>query len=276
MISIISPILGNPSKVKTFISSFLDNTQGQFKLLENIELIIIDDGSEVNLKETVKAFTQKFDERKWRLIFLRNEKNEGRAFSRNKAAKFATCEWLFFVDIDNLLQQGCLKKLYSIVLSSKVPLVVRANVRCWPKLTSTSNYLHYFDSRYLGSRYAGTVKIEYRYFASDAFLINKSVFDSLQGFDESFRHYGCEDEEFGARLRAKNIPYFFCSDALLYDNDSPTLDRACARMIPYARYSVPILIRKHPTIIDKLLFPQAENLKNIKSAILKGVLYCAN
>ncbi|MFN6813424.1 glycosyltransferase family A protein, partial [Proteus mirabilis] len=81
-----------------------------------------DDGSEVNLKETVKAFTQKFDERKWRLIFLRNEKNEGREFSRNKAAKFSTCEWLFFVDIDNLLQQGCLKKLYSIVLSSKVPL----------------------------------------------------------------------------------------------------------------------------------------------------------
>lgn len=128
----------------------------------------------------------------------------------------------------------------------------------------------------MGNRYKGTVKIEYRYFASDAFLISKSEFEAQKGFDESFRHYGCEDEEFGARLRLSSVPFFFCSDALLYDNDTPTLDRACERMIPYARYSVPLLVKKHPEIVDKLLFPQAERKGSMKSTVLRVALSCAN
>lgn len=120
MISIISPVLGSSSKVETFISALLANTHGQKNILKNIELIIIDDGSEVNLEDTTIAFSEKFNEREWRLVFLRNEINEGRAFSRNRAAKSASNEWLFFVDIDNLLQQGCLDSLHSIDRKSVV------------------------------------------------------------------------------------------------------------------------------------------------------------
>ncbi len=47
-------------------------------------------------------------------------------------------------------------------------------------------------------------------------------------------------------------------------------------MIPYARYSVPLLVKKHPEIVDKLLFPQAERKGSMKSTVLRVALSCAN
>ncbi|GDX04564.1 glycosyltransferase family 2 protein [Buttiauxella sp. A111] len=268
MISIITPILGTKDKVISFISSLLEISSLEPVKLNDIELIVIDDGSELSLKSTVEFFYAAFLERNWSVKFLRNEVNQGRAYSRNKAAKQASNEWLFFVDIDNLIQPGCLSNLISMIDKNNEPFVARANVRCWPALTKKSNYLHYFDSRYLGNRYKDSVTIDYRYFASDAFIISRTQFNILNGFDESFRHYGCEDEEFGVRLKLFNIRFLFCHDALLFDNDSPTLNRACERMVPYAQYSVPLLLEKHPQIIDSILFPLAEK-QTVKAIVVK-------
>ena len=272
MISIISPVLGTSDKVRKFISSILSLSYTGDSILKDIELVIIDDGSSVDLRSTVMDYYPSFKERNWNLKFIRNDVNCGRAYSRNRAAEQATYEWLFFVDIDNLIQENCLNNLLAMIANSNDDFVARANVRCHLERRSESNYVSYFDSRYLGNRVEGDVEIDYRYFASDAFIIKKDLFNFLNGFDESFRHYGCEDEEFGIRLRNEKIKFYFCSNALLIDDDNPTLDRACTRIVSYSRYSVPLLVKKHPKALPNLLFPAVEKENTPVTLLLKIVL----
>jgi glycosyltransferase involved in cell wall biosynthesis len=221
-----------------------------------VELILIDDCSPVSLAEIAASYAEAFKD-KINFLFHRNQVNSGRAISRNVGISLATNSLIMFIDIDNLLEPGAIKKIVSF-FHDKHHTAARINIRIDPARLYTSNYLCYFDSRYLGARNIPEGIISTRFFASDGIILTRDIIDTIGGFDETFYHYGCEDEELGIRVSKAKYDFYFLPDVRAEDSDTPTLRRASERMIVYASKSFPVLKEKHPECVKDSLFSSYE------------------
>jgi glycosyltransferase involved in cell wall biosynthesis len=221
-----------------------------------VELILIDDCSPVSLAEIAASYAEAFKD-KINFLFHRNQVNSGRAISRNVGISLATNSLIMFIDIDNLLEPDAIKKIVSF-FHDKHHTAARINIRIDPARLYSSNYLCYFDSRYLGARNIPEGIISTRFFASDGIILTRDIIDTIGGFDETFYHYGCEDEELGIRVSKAKYDFYFLPDARAEDSDTPTLRRASERMIVYASKSFPVLKEKHPECVKDSLFSSYE------------------
>ena len=80
----------------------------QRQSLKDIEIIYIDDNSTDNSVRLIK-YLQKKDKR---IILLKNLKNRGEFYSRNKAAMLCRGEYIQFIDSDDIIVNNILEKAY--------------------------------------------------------------------------------------------------------------------------------------------------------------------
>ena len=99
-ITVIMPTYNAEKTVKEAVNSVIAQT------VKNWELIVIDDGSTDN---TINILTElaKSDSR---ICFLKNEKNCGVSYTRNRAVALAKGEWIAFLDSDDIWQRKKLEK----------------------------------------------------------------------------------------------------------------------------------------------------------------------
>lgn len=90
-VSVIIPFYNRVDWVIKALNSALKQTH------ENIEIILIDDGSTENISRILKI--KKEDKR---IIYFRNKKNYGAANSRNKGLKISTGAYISFLDSDDI------------------------------------------------------------------------------------------------------------------------------------------------------------------------------
>lgn len=90
-VSIIMPSYNTAKFISETIESVLAQTYTDWKL------IIVDDCSTDNTDEVVKPYLSDS-----RIIYIKNEKNSGAAFSRNRALREAKGKWIAFLDSDDL------------------------------------------------------------------------------------------------------------------------------------------------------------------------------
>ncbi len=83
------------------------------------ELILINDGSTDNSGKRCDAYA-KADSR----IHVIHQKNQGLSGARNAGLEYATGEYIFFLDSDDSLKQGALKRVYTVMEKSKADVVV--------------------------------------------------------------------------------------------------------------------------------------------------------
>lgn len=76
------------------------------------ELIIIDDCSSDNTEDTVKA---KIADNKYNIIYLKNKKNMGAAFSRNRGISLAKGEYIAFLDADDIWRSDKINKQIELI-----------------------------------------------------------------------------------------------------------------------------------------------------------------
>lgn len=107
LVSIVMPSYNTAKFISVAIESVLMQTY------QNWELLIVDDCSTDNTDEVVS----KYDDR--RIIYLKNEKNSGAAFSRNKALKRAKGKWIAFLDSDDLWYQTKLEEQIEFMKKNK-------------------------------------------------------------------------------------------------------------------------------------------------------------
>lgn len=98
LVSIISPSYNTSQFIGEMIESVLMQSYSDW------ELIIIDDASSDNTDEIVSSYSDE------RIIYLKNDKNRGAAYSRNRALKLAKGEWIAFLDSDDLWEKDKLAK----------------------------------------------------------------------------------------------------------------------------------------------------------------------
>jgi glycosyltransferase involved in cell wall biosynthesis len=90
MISVILPTYNNEQTIFYSIKSILNQSY------KNFELIIVNDCSKDNTKKVIKSFDDS------RIVYLENDRNIGRAQSRNKAIKKAKGNFIAVMDGDDI------------------------------------------------------------------------------------------------------------------------------------------------------------------------------
>lgn len=132
-ISVVIPFYNASNFILKAINSVKDQT-----ILPK-ELILIDDGSSDNTYDIVKDLKLPFDFR-----LLRNEKNIGRSYSRNLGVKKAKCDFVAFLDADDMYLKNHLEILskedahliYSIprTFIDKSDNIIRVSKKSYPSL----------------------------------------------------------------------------------------------------------------------------------------------
>lgn len=113
-LSIIIPMYNAEKYIEKCIKSILNQT------LEEIEIIIVNDGSTDNSLEIVK----KYEENK--KIIIQNNKNEGLTKTRNNALKLAKGKYIYFMDADDYLEENekILENLYNIIEKNEFDILI--------------------------------------------------------------------------------------------------------------------------------------------------------
>lgn len=99
LVSVIMPSYNTASVIAASIQSVLQQSY------TNWELIIVDDCSTDNTDSIIYPFLHDT-----RIIFLKNDKNSGAAYSRNRALREAKGRWIAFLDSDDLWSPDKLMK----------------------------------------------------------------------------------------------------------------------------------------------------------------------
>ncbi|MGC6387337.1 glycosyltransferase family 2 protein [Ewingella sp. S1.OA.A_B6] len=272
LISIIVPAYCNAEKLERFLKGIIELDYPR----NFLQLIIIDDCSPIDLESTFNEFKKECNN-SHSLIFHRNSINLGRSKTRNIGIGYAEGRVLLFIDVDNILEKKALIGISDFFYEKNLTSA-RINIRINPSRLCSSQYMRYFDSRYLGARDVGQSLISTRFFASDGVAVTRDVIDSIGGFDESFYHYGCEDEELGMRIGEMGYPFYFLPNVKAEDSDTPTISRASARMVTYAHKSFPLLKEKHPECLRESIFGAYELLRisqKKSDRILLSILHAA-
>lgn len=104
LVSIISPVYNGERYIANFLDSVLEQTY------ENIELIIVDDGSTDNTDKIVKSYKGKFDNCQYKLIYMQQSENKGQAAAINVGLKVFSGFFLMWMDSDDILYPEAIEK----------------------------------------------------------------------------------------------------------------------------------------------------------------------
>lgn len=107
LVSIIMPSYNTDKYIKRAIESVINQTYQAW------ELIIVDDCSTDNTDLVVDSIEDS------RIKYIKNNKNSGAAFSRNRALREATGKWIAFLDSDDLWYPQKLEKQISFMKKNK-------------------------------------------------------------------------------------------------------------------------------------------------------------
>ena len=106
LVSIISPCYNG----ENYVSRFLDSVLAQD--YDNIELIVINDGSTDNSQEILESYLSKFEKRNYKYVIIRQE-NAGQSEAINKGLDVFTGVYMTWIDSDDVLTSDSIsKKVY--------------------------------------------------------------------------------------------------------------------------------------------------------------------
>ncbi len=129
-VSIIIPVYN----VERYLRECLDSVVGQ--TMTDIEMICIEDCSTDHSWEILQEYAQ----REPRMVLLRNERNSGLSYTRNRGIEIARGEYIQFVDSDDYILPDAAEKLYRIAKDNDLDLLKFLYVQY---LESSKKFLEY-------------------------------------------------------------------------------------------------------------------------------------
>lgn len=210
LVSVIVPAYNHEKFVGECIESIIKQTY------ENIELIIVNDGSKDNTSQVVKKYENKCKERFNRFIFI-DKKNEGICKTLNRGIKESSGEYLCFLASDDLMLDGCINDLVNYFSNNKDVERIISNF-----------YIYYYnmDKKELcykeEPKWVSYMNLDRKKFYIENLFQNqitvfgmyrKCVIDKVGLFDESLL---IEDWDMNLRLINKNVKLGYISQPLYY------------------------------------------------------------
>lgn len=177
VISVVLPTFNRASMLGRAIESVLAQTW------DDLELIVVDDGSSDETAEVVGGFTDK------RLRYLRLEDNRGAAFARNRGIKVARGEYLAFQDSDDEWLPHKLSRQMKVMLSMAPEVSVVYTDMLRVGKDETVSYLRAPEVVKGEPIDRGTCEYRALFLGIVAVLMRKSCFDEAGLFDEKFPRF---------------------------------------------------------------------------------------
>jgi len=218
--SIIIPTYNARSTLKLLLESLTRDGRDDF------DIIVVDDASTDGTQELVNTFNT--------VQYVCQNKRSGPAAARNRGASIARGEWLVFTDADTCFLPDTLSAITRAVSECNADAFVEtyagrpANDGFMPRYKGLYELVT-IDERLLKQ---GDDYISYNTWAPRPGLVNKTVFDAVDGFDETFRGADLEDMDFGYRLAATGYKIVFTPHIKIKHNYPATF---CKEIRPFAR-----------------------------------------
>lgn len=111
-ISVIMPIYNTEQYLREAINSILNND------LSNIELILINDGSQDNSEAICLEYTSKYEN-----IIYHKQENSGQGVARNVGLNIARGNYIYFMDSDDYIEEGALDKLLNMAVEEDLEAI---------------------------------------------------------------------------------------------------------------------------------------------------------
>lgn len=195
LVSVIITTFNRPNMLLRSILSVISQTY------ENIEIVVVDDCSDYDLKEQVASICSNF-------VYVRNIKNMGVSASRNKGFSESSGEYVSFLDDDDEILPEKIEKQVNLFLSNQdVDAVYCGSLRKYNKSK--------FERPPLlkGDIFPGVLASCPN--AIHTLLLKRWCFDLVGGFDENISFY--EDFDFWIRLSRKCL-FDYIPDCLVVYN----------------------------------------------------------
>lgn len=166
LVSIIMPTYNRGYIIGNAIQSVIKQTDFHW------ELIIVDDGSEDNTEEVVKAFSDP------RVIYIKNEENRGANDARNCGFAVAKGNFLAFLDSDNIWNKKMIERQMEVLPTSENDVafsfckqeVIDEDVHIFPSVE--------FDVHYLKETLRRGNVVD-----TNTVILKREVFEAVDGFD---------------------------------------------------------------------------------------------
>ena len=113
-ISIIMPVFNDGDFIKESLDSVFNQT------LDDLELICVNDGSTDNSLEILNDYVKIYDDK----IKIFNQENQGSGIARNNGLKYATGEYIAFLDSDDIfIDSDALERMYDAAVKYDADMV---------------------------------------------------------------------------------------------------------------------------------------------------------
>ncbi|KFI21813.1 hypothetical protein HW44_13060 [Nitrosococcus oceani] len=226
---------------------------------QDVEIIVVDDGSGDGSAANITAATAG----EAHVVGL--EKNSGRSTACNAGAKYASGEYIVFMDCDcvpltNIAQQHARQFAGGVVASAGV--------------VEGSGDNGFWDDyqRLVSRRRARMYKRGFSFSSSSVNLaIRRRDFIAVGGFDQSYNRYGFEDRDLLIRLSRRGR-ISLTNKAIVRHMDKLTLVSICDKMAETGRYSSGRFRQKFQDEYSALGY-EAVDVDNKKRPWLRGVAW---
>lgn len=185
--------------------------------------------------------------------FISLPERVGRGATRNAGIRESAGEVIIFLDDDMTVAEEFVEE--HMKYHSDENTVVIGDVKSPPEYAdhSLARYIERQGVRKLISR----ERIPPKCFRTGNGSVSRGLLEKAGLFDETITHYG-EDMDLAVKLADQGARFTFSESAIAYHHHPPDLDDMIAKMREYGRYTVPLLVERHPYLRTTLRIHLAE------------------
>lgn len=174
-VSIITPCYNGEQFVGRYLESILNQTY------QNIEMILVNDGSTDRTEEIVLRYKQLFEEKGMDFIYIYQE-NKGQAAALNKGLSIFTGDYLTWPDSDDILTLDSIEKKVIFLENNEQYGLVRTDAKLVDE-NNVDNVLGYFaknnPNKYKENLFLDFIIENYVWFAPGCYMIRSDCFFSV-------------------------------------------------------------------------------------------------
>jgi glycosyltransferase involved in cell wall biosynthesis len=210
------------------------------------ELVLVDDGSKDGTAEYLQELELPIPHR------LVRQPNGGLAAARNTGLALARGEYVLFINDDTIADPGLVEAHLAAHQSLGRPACVLGNLR-QPQRALENALMRVIEAGDFMFDYArlspGQVLDGLHFYTCNVSAPLAAV-RAAGGFDQSFRHYGCEDSDLGLALEAAGLQIHYRPECSAEHRHLFDLEYVRRRARTVGQASIR-LMRKHPALVER-------------------------
>lgn len=232
IVAVVVPTHKRPEMLRALLDSL-----SRQRTASRFEVVVVDDGSGGDLG----ALEVEFSDITLRVIRL--PRSRGRAFARNEGVRNSAGGILVFVDDDMTVVEGFVEAHVAAHTGDDVVAIGDVLTAPEHRRDPLARYVEQQGVRRLKNR----DEIPPKCVRTGNLSMSRAMFGKIGMFDEAIARYG-EDMDLGMKLYCGGARFVFAERAISYHHHPPDIDDAIAKMDEYGRYTVPLLVARHPEI----------------------------